>query len=244
MHIWGKLTMLKINNIHVAYKGVEVIHDVSFGVESGRFTVLIGANGAGKSTVIKSITGLHHASRGEILFDGKNIISEKPHKIAAMGIALCPEGRQLFPDMPVWENMEMGAYTRNNKAEIKADMDMVFDLFPRLAERKNQKARTLSGGEQEMLAIARALMAKPKLLILDEPSWGLAPLMVKEVMNMVKTINRETGMTILLVEQNANAALENADYAYVLDIGKIAIQGTPEQLLADSKVKEIYLGGN
>lgn len=236
--------MLKINNIHVAYKGVEVIHDVSFDVESGKFTVLIGANGAGKSTVIKSITGLHHANRGSIIFDGKNIINEKPHKIAAMGIALCPEGRQLFPDMPVWENMEMGAYTRNNKAEIKADMEMVFDLFPRLAERKSQKARTLSGGEQEMLAIARALMAKPKLLILDEPSWGLAPLMVKEVMTMVKTINRETGMTILLVEQNANAALENADYAYVLDIGKIAIQGTPEELLADSKVKEIYLGGN
>lgn len=236
--------MLKINNITVAYKGVEVVHDVSFNVEQGKFTVLIGANGAGKSTILKAITGLHHASSGQILFDGKNIVNEKPHKIAAMGIALCPEGRQLFPDMPVWENMEMGAYTRNNKAEIKNDMEKIFDLFPRLAERKNQKARTLSGGEQEMLAIARALMANPKMLILDEPSWGLAPLMVKEVMAMVKRINRETGMTILLVEQNANAALENADYAYVLDIGKIAMHGTCEALLADSKVQEIYLGGN
>ena len=234
--------MLKVDNLCVSYKGIEVIHNVSFNVEKGKFTVLLGANGAGKSTILKAITGLHSASSGIILFDGTDITKEKAHRIAGRGIALCPEGRQLFPEMTVLENVEMGAFTRSDKEQIKKDMEETFSLFPRLAERKNQRAKTLSGGEQEMLAIARALMAKPKLLMLDEPSWGLAPLMVKEVMEMIKRINRETGMTVLLVEQNAYAALENADYGYVLSIGTIEMKGSGQVLLNDKKVQEISLG--
>ncbi|MEH7382787.1 ABC transporter ATP-binding protein [Bacillus sp. JJ1533] len=233
--------LLRVKGLKVAYKGIEVVHGVDFTVKEGEITVLIGSNGAGKSSIIKAIMGLISKQQGELLFLDNNLSSLSPNKMAALGISLCPEGRQLFPEMTVTENLEMGAFARKDKKEIKKDIERMFDRFPRLGERANQRAGTLSGGEQEMVAIARALMARPKLLILDEPSWGLAPLMVEEVMKIIKEINSE-GTTILLIEQNASMALAIADNAYVLDVGKIVIEGTGKDLIENEKVKQVYLG--
>ncbi|MDR0884821.1 MAG: ABC transporter ATP-binding protein [Clostridiales Family XIII bacterium] len=234
--------MLSVKNLSIAYNGVKVVHGIDFKAEKGKVTVLIGANGAGKTSIIRSIMNLIKSESDEILYDGEDIKKTKPNNMSRIGISLCPEGRQLFPDMTVLENLEMGAYARKDKAGIATDLVDILDKFPRLKDRKTQCAGTLSGGEQELLAIARALMGKPKLLILDEPSWGVAPIMVEEVMKMTRHINEEMGVTVLLVEQNANVALRYSDYAYVLDVGEIAIQGTGEALLGDRKVQEIYLG--
>lgn len=233
--------LLNVKGLRVAYQGTEVVHGVDFSVEEGKITVLVGANGAGKTSILKAIMGLVKAKAGEVKFESTDLFSLPPYRRISLGISLCPEGRQLFPDMSVAENLEMGAYTIKDKAKVKEQLQSVYDQFPRLAERKDQKAGTLSGGEQEMLAIARALMVKPRLLILDEPSWGLAPMMVEEVMNIIQKINQQ-GTTILLVEQNANSALKICDYGYVLDVGEVVIHGTGEALLKDQKVKEIYIG--
>jgi branched-chain amino acid transport system ATP-binding protein len=233
--------LLDVKNLKVAYKGIQVVNGVNFSVQEGKITVLIGANGAGKSSIIKALMGLVPPTGGEVWYAGDNLVRTPPHKMASLGISLCPEGRQLFPEMTVTENLEMGAFTRKDRKEVKQELETMFTRFLRLGERKNQKAGTLSGGEQEMVAIARSLMAKPRLLILDEPSWGLAPMMVEEVMQIVQEVNRQ-GTTILLIEQNANVALGIADYAYVLDVGDIVIEGTGSELLEDEKVKQIYLG--
>jgi len=233
--------LLEVTDLRVAYKDIEVVSGVGFGVEEGKITVLIGANGAGKTSILKALVGLNKPRGGRIVYDGVDLIPLPTHRMVSLGISLCPEGRQLFPDMSVYENLEMGAYALKDKKEIRRRIDGIFERFGRLGERRNQKAGTLSGGEQEMLAIARALMANPRLLILDEPSWGLAPMMVDEVMRTVQEINRQ-GTTILLVEQNANVALNIADYAYVLDVGKIVMEGTGQQLLQDERVREVYIG--
>lgn len=235
--------MLKVENIKVAYKSVTVLEDISFHVRPNQLTVLIGANGVGKTTIMKAIMGIHKPLSGQIIYDGKTDLCKlPPYKMTSLGISICPEGRQLFPDMTVMENLEMGAYVRKDKDAIKADLEDTFKSFPILDERKHQKASTLSGGEQEILAIARALMIKPRLLLLDEPSWGLAPLMIEEVMKTVDKIKETSDTTILLVEQNANIALKHADYAYVLDDSGVAMEGTGKELLADTRVQEVYLG--
>lgn len=234
--------MLEVSNMKIAYKGIRVVHGVSFRATKEKLTVLVGANGAGKSSIIKAVMGLTPAESGEILYCGKSLKGTPPYRMSAAGIALCPEGRQLFPEMTVVENLEMGAYARKDRLAIRTDIEAVLKKFPRLLERRDQKAGTMSGGEQELLAIARALMASPKLLILDEPSWGLAPLMVEEVMRIVKEICQDTQTTVLLAEQNANVALRYADYAYVLDVGTIAAEGTGEAILNDEQVQQIYLG--
>jgi branched-chain amino acid transport system ATP-binding protein len=234
--------MLSIKNLSVYYSGIRVVNDVSFDCEKGKIVIIIGANGAGKTTIIKAIMGLIKSENKEMIYDGEDISKLKPYQRAGIGITICPEGRQLFPDMTVLENMEMGAYARRDKQKIQNDMQNIWLRFPRLKERMNQKAGTLSGGEQEMLSIARALMGAPRLLILDEPSWGLAPMMVEEVLRIMREINRDTGLTVLLVEQNANVALRYCDYAYVLDVGNIAFSGTGDEIRNDPKVQEIYLG--
>jgi len=234
--------MLEVKDLMIAYKGVRVVHGVNFKAESGKMTIIIGANGAGKTSIIKSVMGLIRAESGEILYGGENLLKQPPYKMSGLGICLCPEGRQLFPEMTVIENLEMGAFARKDAKQIKADIDDVLEKFPRLKERKYQKARTMSGGEQELLAIARALMGNPKLLILDEPSWGLAPLMVEGVMQIARRLSQENKITVLMVEQNANVALRYCDYAYLLDVGEIAMEGTGEALLNDKKVQEVYLG--
>lgn len=235
--------MLKVDNIKMAYKNVTVLDGISFNVRPNQLTVLIGANGVGKTTIMKAIMGTHKPESGSIIYEGKtDLCKVSAHKMTSLGISICPEGRQLFPDMTVMENMEMGAYVRKDKEGIKKDMQEMFDRFPILEKRKNQKASTLSGGEQEILAIARALIIKPKLLLLDEPSWGLAPLMIEEVMQIVSQIKETSDTTILLVEQNANIALKYADYAYVLDDSGVAMEGTGKDLLNDPKVQEVYLG--
>jgi branched-chain amino acid transport system ATP-binding protein len=234
--------MLSVKDLYIAYKGVRVVHGVSFDVAKGKVSIIIGANGAGKTSIIKAVMGLLKAESGEVFYDGRDISKLPPHKMSAIGISLCPEGRQLFPDMTVLENLEMGAYARKDKAGIREDINDILAQFPRLKERRTQRAGTLSGGEQEMLAIARAMMGRPKLLILDEPSWGLAPLMVEEVMKIMRRLNKESGLTVLMVEQNANVALRYCDYAYVLNVGEIAIHGTDEAMKSDSEVQRIYLG--
>lgn len=234
--------MLDVKDLKIAYKGVRVVHGVDFKVERGKMTIIIGANGAGKTSIIKAVMGLIRPECGEILYEGKDLVKIPPHKMNGMGISLCPEGRQLFPNMTVIENLEMGAFARKDTKQIRDDIEGVLEKFPRLNERRHQKARTMSGGEQELLAIARALMGNPKLLILDEPSWGLAPMMVEEVMQIARRLNQENKITVLLVEQNANVALRYCDYAYLLDVGEIAMDGTGEALLSDKKVQEVYLG--
>lgn len=234
--------MLEAANLNISYKGIRVVHGVSFRAAKEKLTVLIGANGAGKSSIIKAVMGLVPAESGEILYCGNSLKGVPPYHMSAAGISLCPEGRQLFSEMTVVENLEMGAYARKDRFAVRTDIEAVLKKFPRLLERRDQKAGTMSGGEQELLAIARALMASPKLLILDEPSWGLAPLMVEEVMRIVKEICQDTQTTVLLAEQNANVALRYADYAYVLDVGTIAAEGTGEAILHDEQVQQIYLG--
>jgi branched-chain amino acid transport system ATP-binding protein len=233
--------LLDVKNIEVAYGKIIAVKDVSITVNNGEIVTLIGANGAGKSTTLRTISGLIKPKSGEISFDGKRIDGMPGHEIVAKGICHSPEGRRIFPRMTVKENLELGAFPRNDKAEVSADMERVFDLFPRLKERIDQRAGTLSGGEQQMLAVSRALMGDPKLLLLDEPSMGLAPVLVELIFDTIVKI-RQQGVTVLLIEQNATAALEVADRAYVLESGKVKMSGSAKELSADDKVTKAYLG--
>lgn len=234
--------MLKVNEIDVYYGAIHALKKLSLEVEQGTIVTLIGANGAGKTTTLKTISGILRPKSGSIIYKNSDITKVAPEKIVGMGISQVPEGRRIFPTMSVLENLEMGAYLRKDKKEILKDMENVFVRFPRLRERRKQLAGTLSGGEQQMLAIGRALMARPELLLMDEPSMGLAPLLVKEIFEIIKDINSR-GTTILLVEQNANMALSVADKAYVIETGEIVLQGSAEQLLKSEEVKKAYLGG-
>lgn len=234
--------MLELKNVNVFYGAIHALKNISFKIEEGEVVTLIGANGAGKSTTLKAISGMQKLKSGEMMLNGKSTSSLNAPDIVRLGISHVPEGRRVFSKMSVMENLEMGAYTRDNKHEVRGDYDKVFSLFPRLLERKEQMAGTLSGGEQQMLAIGRALMSKPKLLLLDEPSMGLAPIIVKEIFSIIRDINKE-GTTILLVEQNAYMALNAADRAYIIKNGEIEMQGDAKQLLQDENVKKAYLGG-
>ena len=235
--------MLKIENLHVSYGGIQALRGISLEVPDGKIVTLIGANGAGKSTTLRTITGLVKASSGSIQWNGEELLGKSIDKIVGSGIAMSPEGRRVFADMSVLENLRIGAYLRTDKAEIEKDVQWVYSLFPRLEERSWQLAGTLSGGEQQMLAVGRALMSRPKLMMLDEPSLGLAPLVVQDIFSIIGEINKQ-GVTVLLIEQNANMALKIADLAYVLETGNITISGTGAELLADEKVREAYLGKN
>ncbi len=233
--------MLKINDLHVHYGGIQALRGISLEVPDGKIVTLIGANGAGKSTTLRTITGLVKASSGSVEWNGQELLGKSIDKIVSSGIAMSPEGRRVFPDLTVLENLKIGAYLRKDKAEIAKDIQWVYSLFPRLEERSWQLAGTLSGGEQQMLAVGRALMSRPKLLLLDEPSLGLAPLVVQDIFAIIREINRQ-GVTVLLIEQNANMALKIADLAYVLETGRITLSGSGAELLANEKVKEAYLG--
>ena len=240
--------MLEIRDLHVRYGGIQAVQGVSLSIPRGSIVTLIGANGAGKSTFIRSIAGLNKNVSGEILLtrhEGEapsSLMGLKPEDMVRRGISLSPEGRRILPHLTVEENLQLGAYIRNDKEGIERDRDHVYELFPRLKERSWQKGGTLSGGEQQMLAVGRALMSQPHLVMLDEPSLGLAPLLVKEVFSIIAEINA-LGKTVLLVEQNAFAALKIASYAYILEVGSIVLEGPGEDLLKDSRVKEAYLGG-
>ena len=234
-------TLLKVNDIHVYYGSIHAIKGVSFDVNEGEIVTLIGANGAGKSTTLNTVAGLLKPRTGSISFEGKDITGLSASKVVSLGMALCPEGRRVFQQMTVKENLEMGGYSRPPQ-EIPASLENVFSRFPRLKEREKQIAGTLSGGEQQMLAMGRALMSKPKLLMLDEPSMGLAPILVEQIFDIVKELN-DAGTTILLVEQNAQMALSIADRAYVLGTGRITISGGAAEVLADDRVRAAYLGG-
>ena len=234
-------TVLQVDNINVYYGNIHAIKDISFHVDEGEVVTLIGANGAGKSTNLKTISGLLHSKTGDILYRGKSIRGMRAHKIVQAGLAQVPEGRRVFLHMTVEENLEMGGYTQP-QATIEPNLEKVFALFPRLKERRRQMAGTLSGGEQQMLAMGRALMSKPELLMLDEPSMGLSPLLVQEIFDIIRDLNKQ-GMTILLVEQNAQMALSVADRAYVLETGRIVMEGTGAELLTNEKVRSAYLGG-
>jgi branched-chain amino acid transport system ATP-binding protein len=233
--------VLELNDVHTYYGAIHALKGISLRVNEGEVVTLIGANGAGKSTTLRSINGINHPRQGTIRFQGRDITNAAPHTVVKMGIAQSPEGRRLFPRMTVLENLEMGAFQREDRANFKEDLDRVFDLFPRLAERKLQKAGTMSGGEQQMCAMGRALMARPKLLLLDEPSMGLAPIFVERIFEIVKEINSQ-GTPILLVEQNALMALDAANRGYVLETGVIALEGPAKQLRSDEKVRQTYLG--
>ena len=233
--------MLKIEDLHVHYGGIQALRGISLEVPDGKIVTLIGANGAGKSTTLRTITGLVKASSGSIRWNDQELLGESIDKIVTYGIAMSPEGRRVFPDLSVLENLKIGAYLRKEKAGIAQDIEWVYSLFPRLQERSWQLAGTLSGGEQQMLAVGRALMSRPKLLLLDEPSLGLAPLVVQDIFTIIREIYRQ-GVTVLLIEQNANMALKTADLAYVLETGRITLSGTGAELLANEKVKEAYLG--
>ncbi|MGZ4281882.1 MAG: ABC transporter ATP-binding protein [Gaiellaceae bacterium] len=233
--------ILKLEDVHTYYGSIHALKGVSLEVDEGEIVTLIGANGAGKSTTLRSINGLNHPRKGSIEFQGKDITSEAPHNIVKNGIAQAPEGRKLFPRMSVVENLEMGAFQRNDRQGIKEDMDHVFTLFPRLAERKSQKAGTMSGGEQQMCAIGRAMMARPKLLLLDEPSMGLAPVLVDRIFETLVEINKE-GTPILLVEQNALMALDIAKRGYVLETGRVALADDAKSLRQNEQVRKTYLG--
>ncbi len=234
--------MLEIKNLHVYYGQIHALKGVSFVVRKGEIVTLIGGNGAGKTTTLKTISGLIPLKEGEILYQGESITGVKAHDLVSQGLVQVPEGRHVFPSMSVQENLDLGAYTRKDKKAVKEDLDKVFHLFPRLKERRQQLAGTLSGGEQQMLAMARALMSSPKLLLLDEPSMGLAPLLVREIFNIVTEIN-STGVTILLVEQNANMALSIANRGYVIETGRVVLEGEAASLAANEAVKKAYLGG-
>jgi branched-chain amino acid transport system ATP-binding protein len=234
-------TVLTVEDVHTFYGSIEALKGISLEVREGEIVTLIGANGAGKSTTLRSINGLNHPRTGKIVFQGTDVTSMPPHQIVKRGISQSPEGRKLFSRMSVTENLEMGAFQRTDRAEMREDMDRVFSLFPRLAERKTQKAGTMSGGEQQMLAIGRALMARPKLLLLDEPSMGLAPIFVEKIFEIVREIN-EQGTPILLVEQNALMALDTADRGYVLETGTIALADDAKALRENEQVRKTYLG--
>ena len=232
-------SILAVKDLQVNYGGIEAVKSVSFDVPEGKIVTLIGANGAGKSTTLKAIAGLVKPSSGSIVFSGDELVGMDTTAIVSKGITLVPEGRRVFPDLTVLENIRIGAYLRND--DLSEDIAWVYDLFPRLKERSWQLAGTLSGGEQQMLAVARALMSRPKVIMMDEPSLGLAPLVVKGIFNIIKEINKQ-GVTVLLIEQNANMALKTADYAYVLETGRITMSGTGAELLANEEVKKAYLG--
>lgn len=231
--------MLEINQLRVNYGGIEAVKDISFTVPEGEIVTLIGANGAGKSTTLRAIAGLVKPASGRIRLQAEDITAYTPDRIVSKGITLVPEGRRVFPDLTVLENLKIGAYLRDD--DLTDDLNWVFDLFPRLKERHWQAAGTLSGGEQQMLAVGRALMSRPKLMMMDEPSLGLAPIIVKEIFDIIKEINRQ-GVTILLIEQNANMALHTADSAYVLETGRLTMSGSGQELLNNEAVKKAYLG--
>ncbi|HEY5233596.1 MAG TPA: ABC transporter ATP-binding protein [Verrucomicrobiae bacterium] len=235
--------MLEIKNLSVSYGAINALHGISLSVKAGSIVTLIGANGAGKTTTLKTISGLLKPKSGEIFYDGKNIAGLPPHQIVARGISHAPEGRMIFSNLTVRENLQLGAYLQKDRQVVRCELEHVFKLFPRLQEREKQVAGTLSGGEQQMLAIGRALMSKPKLLLLDEPSLGLAPLLVKTIFEKIVEINREQGLTILLVEQNANLALEISRFGYVLETGKIILQDDSTALRRNPQVRSAYLGG-
>ncbi len=232
--------MLTIENLHVWYGAIHAIKGIDLHVNDGEIVTLIGANGAGKTTILSTITGLIKAKEGKITYDGHNLRTIAPHKIVTLGLAHVPEGRQIFTQMSVAENLFMGAFTRRDST-ISKDLDMVYDHFPRLKERMNQPAGTLSGGEQQMLAMGRAMMARPKMIVMDEPSMGLSPILVREVFSMIKLMH-DSGITVLLVEQNARMALSIAHRGYVLETGKVTISGSSSELLSDDRVRKAYLG--
>ena len=234
--------MLKIENLNVRYGGIHAIRGISMEVPIGKIVTLIGANGAGKSSTLRSVAGLVKGKTGSISWKGKNLLGLLPEEILMSGVALCPEGRRIFPQLTVLENLKLGGYVRTDKSGLENSIERAFGLFPRLKERAWQKGGTLSGGEQQMLALARAMMSDPELIMMDEPSLGLAPLLVEEVFEIIREINKE-GKTILLVEQNAFGALNVADYAYVLEVGAITLEGKGKDLLKDRRVIDAYLGG-
>lgn len=235
------MAMLEIKNLEVYYGVIQAIKGISFEVNEGEVIALIGANGAGKTTTLHAVTGLIPVKAGEIIFEGKNVTKTPGHKIVSMGMAHVPEGRRVFAQLSVYQNLKMGVYTRKDKEEIGRNLEMVYKRFPRLEERKNQMAGTLSGGEQQMLAMGRALMSQPKIILMDEPSMGLSPIFVNEIFDIIKEVSA-AGTTVLLVEQNAKKALSIADRAYVLETGKITLQGDAKELMNDESVKKAYLG--
>ena len=235
------MSLLKVTDLVVSYGGIEALKGISFEVDQGQIVTLIGANGAGKSTTLRTISGLVPPKDGRIYFEGRDITDLNTQKIVETGIAMVPEGRRVFANLTVQENLRIGAYLRKDKEAIEEDFKYVYDLFPRLKERSWQLAGTLSGGEQQMLAVGRAVMTRPKLIMMDEPSLGLAPLVVKDIFKIIRTL-KETGMTVLLIEQNANAALHACDYAYVMETGRITTSGTGDELLASEAIQEAYLG--
>jgi branched-chain amino acid transport system ATP-binding protein len=234
--------MLRVEGIKASYDEVPALHDVSFKVESGQIVSIVGANGAGKSTIMKSVSGILRLDAGVILFDDHRLDQMRAHHVVELGIALVPEGRRLFARLSVKQNLTLGAYTRRSPEHREATLKKIFEIFPVLASRQNQYAGTLSGGEQQMLAIARGLMSKPKLLMLDEPSMGIMPKLITEIFEMIQRVNREEGLTILLVEQNVQEALEVAHYAYILQTGRIVMEGKPADLLETDLIKKAYLG--
>lgn len=235
------MAMLQVENLQVYYGVIQAIKGISFHVDQGEVVALIGANGAGKTTILHTVTGLVPAKTGSILFEGTELTKTPSHKIVSMGMAHVPEGRRIFQELSVYENLQLGAFTRRDKSEIAASLEMVYNHFPRLKERKNQVAGTLSGGEQQMLAMGRALMSKPRIILMDEPSMGLSPLFVTEIFDIIQEISRE-GVTVLIVEQNAKKVLSIADRAYVLETGKVVLEGKASDLINDDSVKKAYLG--
>lgn len=234
--------MLEIQDLHVAYGGIQALQGISLHVPDGKIIALLGANGAGKSTTLRTIMGIVKPTSGKVDFQGESLLGMKSFQVVMKGIALVPEGRRVFTNLTVTENLGLGAYTRNDKVQIQQDIDEVYELFPRLKERVNQPAGTLSGGEQQMLALGRALMSKPKLLMIDEPSLGLAPVLSQNVLGKLKELNQKLGQTILLIEQNARAALSIADYAYILETGQIMLEGPASELATNDAVRKTYLG--
>ena len=235
------MAMLEVKDLEVYYGVIQAIKGVSFHVEKGEVIALIGANGAGKTTILHTVTGLISPKKGSVIFEGKDITKVPAHKIVSMGMAHVPEGRRVFAELSVYENLKMGAYTRTDQAEIEDSLKNVYKRFPRLEERKNQMAGTLSGGEQQMLAMGRALMSKPGIILMDEPSMGLSPILVNEIFDIIRSVS-ESGTTVLLVEQNAKKALSIADRAYVLETGNITLEGNAKALLEDDSIKKAYLG--
>ena len=234
--------MLEIKNLKVKYGGIVALNGINMTIPDGKIVTLVGANGAGKSTTLRSITKLVTPAEGSITYNGKELTTMSTQDIVKLGITLVPEGRHVFADMTVEENLKIGAYLRKDKQNLRQEIEFIHEMFPILKKRSGQLSGTLSGGEQQMLAVGRALMSKPKLLMMDEPSLGLAPLVIKDIFEIIKKVNKEQGMTILLIEQNANAALKIADYGYVLETVTIGLEGTGEELLANERVKELYLG--
>ena len=236
------MALLRLENVEASYGAIRALQGISLVIEEGSIVTLLGANGAGKSTTLKTISGTVHPSAGAIKFDSKPLAGLTPNQIVKLGIAQVPEGRKIFKDLTVAENLSVGGYSRKDVSGIASDLELVLDLFPVLKERSRQLGGTLSGGEQQMLAIGRGLMARPRLLLLDEPSLGLAPIIITEIFNTLRTINKEHGMTLMVVEQNANVALKNADYGYVLQVGRIAVEGTADELGKNKDVVNTYMG--